>query len=140
GATPPAPPGDPGAWRPCVTRPATPPAPSTSPPTPAPRAPVSFPNPAAVPPPAGTTDASPGNNSFTDTDNLTPRADLQVTITDGATTIVPGTPDTYIIVVSNNGPSTAVGAEVSDLFPSVITSATWTAVASAGSSVGAVSG
>jgi uncharacterized repeat protein (TIGR01451 family) len=48
--------------------------------------------------------------------------------------VVPGTSTTYTITVVNAGPSDAVGATVSDVFPPEITSATWTCVASAGSS------
>ena len=53
---------------------------------------------------------------------------------------MPGTSTTYTIVVSNNGPSTAVDQAVTDLFPSAITAASWTAVASPGSSVAVASG
>jgi uncharacterized repeat protein (TIGR01451 family) len=76
----------------------------------------------------------------TDTDTLTPQADLAMTKTDGVTTVVPGTPDTYTIVVSNPGPSTAVDAPVTDIFPAAITAASWTAMASPGSSVAQASG
>ncbi len=71
-------------------------------------------------------DSSPANNSATDTDTLTPQADLSITKTDGVTTAVPGSFVTYTIVVSNAGPSNAVGASVSDTFPATI-SASWTA-------------
>jgi uncharacterized repeat protein (TIGR01451 family) len=74
-------------------------------------------NTATVAAPAGTTDPTPGNNGATDTDTLTPQADLQVTKTDGATAEIPGTPVTYTIVVSNAGPSDAVGATVADTLP-----------------------
>ena len=37
-------------------------------------------------------------------------ADLSITKTDGVTTVVPGTTDTYTITVTNNGPSTVSGA------------------------------
>jgi uncharacterized repeat protein (TIGR01451 family) len=82
----------------------------------------------------------PGGTPFvaTDTDTLTPVADLSVIITDGRTTVAPST--TYTIVVSNAGPSTAVGGTVIDQFPAAITSASWTAVASAGSSVAQATG
>src|SRR5262249_22618065 len=79
-------------------------------------------------------------NSFTDADNLTPQADLSITNTDGVTGFVPGGSTTYNIIVSNAGPSTAVASTVTDLFPSAISSVSWTAVASAGSSVGAATG
>ena len=54
--------------------------------------------------------------------------------------MVPGGTTTYTIVVSNAGPSTAVDAAVTDLFPATISAANWTAVASAGSSVAQTSG
>jgi uncharacterized repeat protein (TIGR01451 family) len=95
---------------------------------------------ATVDPPAGETDPDLTNNSATDTDALTPEADLAITKTDGVTTVVPGTSDTYTIIVSNNGSSTAVAAPVTDIFPAAITSVSWTAVASAGSSVAQPSG
>ena len=53
---------------------------------------------------------------------------------------MPGTSTTYTIVVSNAGPSTAVAQQVTDVFPAAITAVSWTAVASAGSSVAAASG
>src|SRR5262249_19040064 len=69
-----------------------------------------------------------------------PQADLAITKTNGVTSVVPGTSTTYIIVVRNAGPSTAVDQAVTDDFPADITSVIWTAVASAGSSVAAASG
>jgi uncharacterized repeat protein (TIGR01451 family) len=89
-------------------------------------------NAATVTPPGGTPFVT------TDTDTLTPQADLSVIVTDGRTTVAPST--TYTIVVSNAGPSTAVGGTVTDQFPAAITSASWTAVASAGSSVAQATG
>ena len=56
-------------------------------------------------PPAGVTDPNLANNSATDTDTLTPQADLAITKSDGVTSVAPGQPTTYTIVVSNNGPS-----------------------------------
>src|SRR5581483_10125217 len=87
-------------------------------------------NTATVAPPDGVTDSNPDNNTSTDTDTLTPQADLAITKDDGKTTAVPGTSDTYTIVVSNNGPSAVTGASVSDALPADVTSATWTASAS----------
>jgi len=42
----------------------------------------------------------------TDTDTLTPQADLAVTIDDHTLIVVPGASDGYTITVTNNGPST----------------------------------
>jgi uncharacterized repeat protein (TIGR01451 family) len=60
----------------------------------------SFMNTATVAPPAGTTDPNPTNNSVTDTDTLTPAADLSIINSDGVTNFVPGGITTYNIVVS----------------------------------------
>jgi uncharacterized repeat protein (TIGR01451 family) len=97
-------------------------------------------NTATVTPPAGVTDPFAANNSVTDTDTLTPEADLSITKTDGVPTVAPGGGTTYNIVVSNTGPSTAVDATVTDLFPGAITNVDWTAVASGGSSVAQATG
>ncbi len=71
-------------------------------------------NTATVTPPAGVTDPSPANNSATDTDTLTPQADLAITKTDGVTTATPGGSVTYTITASNAGPSNASGSTVAD--------------------------
>jgi uncharacterized repeat protein (TIGR01451 family) len=95
-------------------------------------------NTATVTPPAGVTDTNPANNSATDTDTLTPQADLSITKTDGETSVVPGTTTTYTIVVSNLGPNAVSGASVSDPLPAGVTTASWTA--STSSSGGHVTG
>ena len=59
-------------------------------------------------------------------------ADLQITKTDNKTTAVPGTSDTYTIVVTNAGPSSVTGATVMDTFPAIFTGVTWTATATGG--------
>lgn len=94
----------------------------------------SFANTATITAPGTFTDTNGGNNSATDTDTLTPQGDLSVTKTDGKTTLVPGTLNTYTIVVSNSGPSTAVGASLTDNFPAGFTGVTYTAVGAGGAS------
>ncbi|MEO5714168.1 MAG: hypothetical protein ABIT37_11830 [Luteolibacter sp.] len=89
-------------------------------------------NTATVSPPAGVTDPTPGNNSATDTDTLTPQADLAITKTDGVTSAVPGTSVTYTITASNAGPSAASGTTVTDTLPAIISGASWTAVGAGG--------
>jgi len=92
---------------------------------------------------AATTDPTPGNNSATDTDNLTPQADVSVTKTDGATDEVPGTPVTYTIVLASAGPSTATAVTLADTFPAALTGCSWTSVAAGGATgntAGPVSG
>jgi uncharacterized repeat protein (TIGR01451 family) len=89
-------------------------------------------NTATVTATGGATDPTPGNNSATDTDTLTPQVDLAITKTDGSASEVPGTPVTYTITVINSGPSDAVGATVADTFPASISGVTWTCVGAGG--------
>ena len=89
-------------------------------------------NTASVTPPAGFNDPNPGNNTATDTDSITVKADLKVTVTDGKTAAVPGTKDTYMIIVTNAGPSNIAGAVIQDHFPSTFTGVTFTATQSGG--------
>jgi uncharacterized repeat protein (TIGR01451 family) len=53
----------------------------------------------------------------TDTDTLSSTANLAITKTDGVTSVVAGTADTYTIVVSNTGPSDASNLSVVDTLP-----------------------
>lgn len=78
------------------------------------------------------TDPDPANNSATDTDTLTPQADLAITKTDGLTSASPGQATTYTIVATNAGPSDAPGAIVADTFPAGFTGATWTCAGGGG--------
>jgi uncharacterized repeat protein (TIGR01451 family) len=71
------------------------------------------------------TDPNTADNSATDTDTLTPQANLGITKTDGVTTATPGGSVTYTITASNAGPSIATGATVADTFPASLT-CTWT--------------
>src|SRR5262249_28014784 len=68
-------------------------------------------NTATVTPPGGTP------TSGSDTDALTPQADLSVTKTDGKTEAVPGTPNTYTLTFTNNGPSTVSSLTLTDDVP-----------------------
>ncbi|MFN0110263.1 MAG: HYR domain-containing protein, partial [Blastocatellia bacterium] len=78
------------------------------------------------------TDPVPANNSATDTDTLTPMANLAITKTNGVTSVTAGNSVTYTIIASNSGPSNAPGSMVTDLFPPVITGVTWTCVGAGG--------
>src|SRR5262249_57956161 len=86
----------------------------------------------------GVTDTNPNNNSATDTDNLTPQADLSITKSDdlggssstpSVGTAIPGNAITYTIMVSNTGPSDAPGTAVADSFSSELTAISYTATA-----------
>ncbi len=74
-------------------------------------------NTATITVPGGITDPVPANNTASDTD-LPPSADMQVSITDNTTTYTPGGTVTYVIVVSNNGPSDVTGAKFTAYKPS----------------------
>ena len=97
-------------------------------------------NTATVTPPSGVSDPVAGNNTATDTDTLTPRADLAITKTDGQASAVPGTVVTYTIAVTNPGPSVALGTTVADPFPAALAGVTWSCAASVGSGCAAPSG
>jgi uncharacterized repeat protein (TIGR01451 family) len=88
-------------------------------------------NTATVTAPDGVTDPTPGNNSATDNDTLTPSADLAITNTDGVTSTTPHGNVTYTITASNAGPSNATGATIADTFPAGAT-CTWTCVGAGG--------
>jgi uncharacterized repeat protein (TIGR01451 family) len=87
---------------------------------------------ASVTAPSGISDPNLGNNNATDTDNITLKADLKVTLTDGKTSALPGSKNTYTIVVRNAGPSKVIGAVIRDTFPSTFTGVTYTATQSGG--------
>lgn len=70
------------------------------------------------------TDPNPADNSATDTDTLTPQADLSITKTDGVTSVTAGGNTTYTITASNAGPSAAPGSTITDIFPASLTCST----------------
>ena len=77
-------------------------------------------------------DPTPGNNSATDTDTLTPQANLGITKTNGVTQVNAGANTVYTIVASNAGPSAAPGSTVADTAPAACTTFTWTCVGAGG--------
>lgn len=81
------------------------------------------------------TDPTPGNNSATDSDTLTPQADLAITKTDGVTVVNAGGTVTYTITASNAGPSNAPGTTVADTLPASLSNVAWTAVGAGGGTV-----
>jgi uncharacterized repeat protein (TIGR01451 family) len=72
-------------------------------------------------PPAWITDASPANNTATDTDNVIAAADLSITKTT-ASTFVAGSNAIYTLTATNSGPQSAAGTiTVSDTLPAGLT-------------------
>jgi uncharacterized repeat protein (TIGR01451 family) len=76
--------------------------------------------------------------TFSGVETLTPSADVKVTAT-GPASIPSGTTGPLTVTVTNTGPSAVTAVPLTDTFPAGLT-ATWTAVASTGSSVAAASG
>ncbi|MFN8445322.1 MAG: choice-of-anchor Q domain-containing protein [Caldilineaceae bacterium] len=89
-------------------------------------------NSATIVVPGGAIDPNTANNSATDSDTLTPQADLAITVTDGATSETPGTSIAYTIVTSNSGPSNVLSATITDTFPATLTGITWSGVGAGG--------
>src|SRR5262249_17525210 len=64
----------------------------------------------------------------------TPSADLQISVTDGKTSVVVGTVDTYTITVTNLGPDAVSGASITDTFPGIFGGVIYTATQVGGAS------
>ncbi len=79
----------------------------------------------------GAVDPDPGDNSATASTLLQPTADLSITKT-GPANAVPGEALDYTLTVRNDGPSDVVGAVVADVFPAMLSGATWRCTASGG--------
>ena len=92
-------------------------------------------NVATVASPAGFTDATPANNSASDSDAVISSvilADVSINNSDGVSSVTAGGATIYTIVATNNGPTAVSGATVTDVLPAEIAGATWTCVGSAG--------
>ena len=100
-------------------------------------------NTATVANPPGITDPNPTNNTSSVPTNVT---DTPPTVANlsmskvGPATVLPFGVVRYTLVASNNGPASADGATVTDVFPNVLTGVTWTCTASAGATCGVSSG
>ena len=90
-------------------------------------------NTAAVAAPANFTDTDGNNDSAIDSVGLQPTGDLSVTKDDFRTVAVSGEPLTYTIAVENAGPSDAVDARITDIFPAELSEVSWSCSATAGS-------
>jgi uncharacterized repeat protein (TIGR01451 family) len=84
--------------------------------------------------PIGVTELYELDNTDVDSNNPAPHADLSVSETGPSEIVISGSAITYTIVVSNAGPSDAVGATVSDVMPAQLSAVTWTCVAAGGTS------
>lgn len=89
-------------------------------------------NSAAVAPPPGMTDTNTTNDSSTDVDTLTPQVSFTVTIAKTSGDTQPGDPVSYVITVTNAGPSAGSGLVSGQIVPG-LTGITNSCSASAGS-------
>jgi uncharacterized repeat protein (TIGR01451 family) len=71
--------------------------------------------------PAGAVDPDPQNDSATDTDLLTPVADLGVSLSDAPDPVRQGHPLTYTLTVTNTGPSTSAAPTLVQNLPPEVT-------------------
>ncbi len=78
---------------------------------------------------SSTSDPVPGNASATATTNVTTAADLALSNTASATSVINGQPITYTLVVTNQGPSVAAGVSLTDAIPANTTFTALTAAA-----------
>ena len=78
--------------------------------------------------------------NFDTVETLTPTSSLSVSVSDGSSSAIPGTNVTYTVVVSNNGPSLAIGAGFSLVLPGVLLNPTFTSTGTAGTSGNTTSG
>jgi len=88
--------------------------------------------PASVSAPVGATDPTPANNSATDSDPLTPTADLSIAKTSSPAAYVAGAPLAYTITVVNAGPADVAGAAVSDSVPAALSAFSWSCTGPSG--------
>src|SRR6185369_12778619 len=80
------------------------------------------------------------NNSATDTDTITPAADLSLTNSDGVTSINAGATVNYTIQATNPPGNNVSSVSVADTFPPSLSGCTWTCAASNGGACEAPSG
>jgi uncharacterized repeat protein (TIGR01451 family) len=71
-------------------------------------------NSATVTAPAGVFDPTPANNTATDSDAVNTVADLAIVKSNGVSSVTAGGTTAYTITVTNNGPSSVVGAILAD--------------------------
>ncbi|GEM_PF-702097 len=74
-------------------------------------------NTATITAPTGVTDSNTANNTSTDSDPLTPMADLAIAKTGAPNPVLAGNDLTYTITVTDNGPSTSQNVQLTDAVP-----------------------
>jgi hypothetical protein len=90
-------------------------------------------NTATLTPPSGVTDSTTSNNSATDTDTLVIHSDVALSVNDNLDMTVVGADISYVMTITNAGPSDAV-VNLTDTLPAQLSSASWVCTASGGAS------
>ena len=78
-------------------------------------------NTATIVTPPTVVDPNPANNTASDTDTLVPITSIAITKDDGSTTYLPGGTATYVMVLTNGGPSDATNVALTDTLPGGVT-------------------
>src|SRR5204862_1149937 len=80
----------------------------------------------------GGPDLNPANNSSTDATPIliNPEADLQITKSDGVTSVTPGALVTYTVTVTNAGPNAVTGTAFTDNVPASLSGVSYTTAVS----------
>ena len=97
-------------------------------------------NTATVTMPSGVTDIDETDNQSTVTDPIVESTDLAITKTNNEFTVESGGPVTYVITVTNNGPTAVVGASLVDDFSDDFENVSFTSSATGGASGNSPSG
>jgi uncharacterized repeat protein (TIGR01451 family) len=99
-------------------------------------------NVATAAPPSGVTDTVPANDSASDSDTVSPAAppaaDLAITVTANPGNLSPGAAISYTLTITNNGPSGAANAVVTDAAPAGVVFGNWSCTVTNTGSGGAV--
>jgi len=82
-------------------------------------------NTATVATSTGVTDSDPDNNSDDDANTLTPNVSVAIANSNGASEVIAGTTITYLVPITNSGPSTAHDVALSFQAPADFTIQTW---------------
>jgi uncharacterized repeat protein (TIGR01451 family) len=89
-------------------------------------------NTALILPPAGGSDPDGSDNKSSTTSVLTPVADVGVVKIVSGTSTTPGSPISYTVTITNDGPSTAAGVVLTDIFPPSLFNISWVSAATGG--------
>ena len=85
-------------------------------------------------------DTNAANNNATDTDTITPLADLSLTNSDGVSSVNAGANVSYTITATNPSSNAVSGVSIADTFPATLSACTWSCATSSGGACQSASG